>query len=83
MTDVGNICNRIGRIALAEGLGVSRASVTNAIAADCFPASWRDVVEELCEPHGVKTDCPEFKRLFAMKPSKLHNGIAPACVGTA
>jgi hypothetical protein len=63
MNEVSNICENIGRDVLAGAIGVSRQSISNAISANAFPASWFLVIKTLCAAKGVR--CP--LRLFKFK----------------
>lgn len=66
---VADIVNLVGRSDLIAALGLKEKSsaISNAIADNEFPANWRDVVEELCTPHGIKISGQEFKQLFKMR----------------
>lgn len=50
------ICDAIGRAALANELGVRTTAVSNAVVTNAFPASWFKVIERMTARAGVK--CP-------------------------
>lgn len=56
MSNVERICDKIGRMVLADALDVTKASVTNAISNGAFPSSWYEKLTELCAAQGIQ--CP-------------------------
>lgn len=63
MVTTFDIAESIGRVRLAEALGVGVTAVSNAVVAGKFPAAWYVCVNELCSK--VEQECPP--RLFGMK----------------
>ncbi len=57
MMTVEQICDEVGRKQLADSLNVSRAAITNAIAAGKFSPRWYRVVSVLCDEKGI--ECPD------------------------
>lgn len=70
MCTVDDIVRQVGREQLRECLGVADTSISNAVSSGKFPASWRDVVEDLVGPLGIDVQNRAFKKLFNMKPVK-------------
>lgn len=56
MMDASKICDALGRRTIKEALGVTKASVSHAVKAKSFPASWYPVIKDLCDERGL--DCP-------------------------
>lgn len=67
MSKVNDIVDSVGRVKIRMHLDVGDTAISNACTKNMFPASWRDVLEELCDPLGIDTAAPEFKGLFNMK----------------
>ncbi|WP_323008964.1 hypothetical protein [Paracoccus sp. (in: a-proteobacteria)] len=59
-----DICDRLGRTAIANAVGVGLTAVSNAAVDNRFPARWFFAVKSLCEKSGI--DCPE--ELFSFIP---------------
>ena len=57
MMTVEKICDELGRKRLCESLGVSKASITNAVSAQKFPPRWYRVVKDMCAESGIT--CPD------------------------
>jgi hypothetical protein len=73
MMTVERICDELGRKNLALSLGVSKAAISNAIAAERFSARWYRIVSTMCEDSEI--DCP--KDLFGfIEPT--HDELRPA-----
>lgn len=53
-----SLCDALGRKDLARHLGLGVTSVSNAVAAGVFPASWYLVVRFLCDCSGI--ECPNY-----------------------
>lgn len=53
---VSDICDALGRRAIAARLGRSVAAVSNAASDGVFPSAWYIVIREMCAAAGV--DCP-------------------------
>lgn len=60
MTKVQEICSAIGRDELAKALGVSRQSISNAISAAAFTASWYAIIKKECDRRGIDCDLTLF-----------------------
>lgn len=60
---VAQICEAIGRDAIARSVDVKPNSVSNAIADNRFPARWFIAVKELCDAAGMP--CPAHLFHFA------------------
>ncbi len=63
MITVHEICLALGRREMEAALGVSKASISNAVSNGVFPASWYDVIESECKKH----DLPCDRSLFNFK----------------
>lgn len=55
-----DICDALGRKAIADRIGVGLTAVSNASVDGGFPAKWFAVLREMCAEVGI--ECPE--RLF-------------------
>ena len=53
---VSDICDKLGRKAIAERLNVGATAVSNASVEQKFPAAWYAVIREMCGSSGI--DCP-------------------------
>lgn len=78
MSKVNDIVNSVGRLTIRMHLDVGDTAISNACTKNMFPASWRDVLEELCAPLGIDTAAPEFKGLFNMKRAQSSEGAEVA-----
>jgi hypothetical protein len=54
--NASDICDALGRKAIKEALGVTKASVSHAVREKSFPASWYPVIRDMCEARGI--ECP-------------------------
>lgn len=54
---VTDICDKVGRQAIASAVGVGLTAVSNAAVENCFPARWFYAVRGLCRDANV--ECPE------------------------
>ena len=61
MSTVQEICAAIGRDALATALGVSRQSISNAIANSAFPANWYLIIKSECDVRSIPCGTLLFK----------------------
>ena len=62
---VAQICEAVGRPAIASALGVRLTAVSNAAVSNTFPARWYLAVKALCD--SVGQECPEH--LFSFHPA--------------
>ncbi|MFC3059493.1 hypothetical protein [Paenirhodobacter populi] len=53
-----DVCDQLGRRAIAERIGRSVTAVSNAAVEGAFPPSWYIVLRDMCAAHGVA--CPEY-----------------------
>lgn len=53
---VGDICNALGRKAIADAMSVRVTAVSNAVVDNRFPSKWYLVIKSLCDAQGM--DCP-------------------------
>lgn len=61
MNTVQSICDEVGRDVIAASVGVSKQSVSNAIAEGLFPASWFVAIKSHCQLRGVECNMALFK----------------------
>lgn len=63
------ICDQIGRQRIASCFGVGVTTVSNAVVANKFSASWFDALEKMCIEEGIL--CPRdlfsFRQVGTMK----------------
>lgn len=64
---VAQICDALGRRAIAERLGRSRSAVTEGIRGGLFPSSWYLKIKAMCSEAGL--ECPD--RLFTFLPDEI------------
>lgn len=70
MSEIQIICDRVGRKAISDAVGVSKAAVTNALSDGRFPASWYPAVKCVCDRAGVGCEMRLFSWKFAAPPSQ-------------
>ena len=70
---VAQICDKVGRAAIQQHVGVNSSSVSMAVKAGRFPARWYAGVKQLCEQ--VREPCPLHLFNFA-DPISLSTGKA-------
>lgn len=75
MSTVSNICDTLGRRAIAAAVGVKPAAVSNAVFQGQFPAKWFIVLSEMCAAAGI--DCPSELFAFAQPGSRDEAGSEP------
>lgn len=63
-----DICDALGRKAIADRIGVGLTAVSNASADGGFPAKWFAVLREMCAECGL--DCPEHLFNFVRPSAK-------------
>ncbi|WP_111732222.1 hypothetical protein [Roseovarius amoyensis] len=56
MMTVSEMCDALGRKAMAARLGVSKAAISNACSDNIFSAGWYGVLADMCGEIGI--DCP-------------------------
>lgn len=56
-TSTSEICDTVGRAAIASAVRVGMSQVSNAVSENRFPARWYFAVKKLCEQAGIS--CPE------------------------
>lgn len=66
-TSVAQICETLGRRAIAERLGRSRSAVTEGIRGGLFPSTWYLTIKAMCAEAGI--ECPD--RLFRFLPDAI------------
>lgn len=70
------ICQAIGRKAIASAVNVGVTQVGNAVAENRFPARWFLAVKQLCDSKGVECPAYLFNFVIADQPSK-NNTVCP------
>jgi len=67
-----DVCDALGRKAMAENLGVGVTAISNASVQGMFSARWYVVIKRMCDEAGV--ECPSG--LFSFIPSAMskHSG---------
>ncbi|MBR9766223.1 MAG: bacteriophage CI repressor [Rhodobacteraceae bacterium] len=66
MTTVSNICDALGRRAIADRVGVGLTTVSNAATSNRFPAKWYVLIKAMCDDAGI--ECPMDLFSFVAEP---------------
>jgi hypothetical protein len=74
MVTAGEFADRVGRVAIAEAIGVGLTAVSNNVVKGSFPSSWYLALKELAEAQGI--ECPPA--LFRMKTGTISQNVVSA-----
>lgn len=68
---VADICDLLGRKAIAEAVNVRTTAVSNAVAVNCFPSKWYLIIKAMCDArnHSCPSELFSFERAADAAPA--------------